>query len=83
MSLRAEVSLLHTKLRNVEASKDKYHERLIVAEKRMDRLKSKTLAAMEAHEKPTKAEVKDESPRSSPSSPTVSGSVNWWESDQL
>lgn len=78
-SLRSEVSLLHAKLHDTESQKEKYHERLVAAEKRVDRLQSKTVAAMNPHKPAAKAEVRDESPQETPSSPTVSGSVNWWE----
>ncbi len=63
----------------MESEKDKYHEQLVAAEKRIDRLQSKTVAALNPHSAGVKEEVKDESPRDTPSSPVVSGSVNWWE----
>lgn len=45
-SLHAEVSLLSTRLRDVESEKEKYHEQLIVAERRIDRLQSKMVSAL-------------------------------------
>lgn len=45
-SLRSEVSLLRNKLRDSEAEKERYHEQLAAAEKRLDRLKSTTAAIM-------------------------------------
>lgn len=45
-SLRAEVSLLQTRLRNAEQAKERYQEQLIAAEKRVDRLQSKAVATL-------------------------------------
>ncbi|PSR81178.1 hypothetical protein PHLCEN_2v6513 [Hermanssonia centrifuga] len=73
----------------MESEKDKYHEQLIAAEKRIDRLQSKTVAALNPHSAGVKEEVKDESPRDTPSSPVHSQSLangvhsdeaNEWES---
>ena len=71
-SLRAEVSRLHTQLRDTSKQKEKYHDRLAVAEKRIDRLQSKTLAAINPHQKLDKEEINHESPVETPASPTVS-----------
>ncbi|CAL1706865.1 unnamed protein product [Somion occarium] len=84
-SLRSEVSLIRAKLRNAEEEKERLHEQLIAAEKRVDRLQSKTIAALyppqgsasppPPSDKEQHVAVKDESsPRDSPSSPAPSGS---------
>ncbi|KIP08412.1 hypothetical protein PHLGIDRAFT_88220 [Phlebiopsis gigantea 11061_1 CR5-6] len=45
-SLRAEVSLLSTKLREAESEKEKYHEQLTAAETRIDRLHSVPVSSL-------------------------------------
>ena len=40
------MSLLSTKLREAETQKEKYHEQLAAAEKRIDRLQSATVSAL-------------------------------------
>ncbi|KAJ3553638.1 hypothetical protein NM688_g3503 [Phlebia brevispora] len=69
-SLRSEVSLLHAKLNTTESEKDSYRDRLVAAEKRIDRLQSKTVAAMNLHKVTEKHEIQDESRQATPSSPT-------------
>ncbi|GBE81020.1 E3 ubiquitin-protein ligase BRE1 [Sparassis crispa] len=71
-SLRSELSLTRTKLRDMESEKDKYQKELVAAEKHIDRLQSKTLALKQAQ--PVREEAKDESPRETPSSPAPSQS---------
>lgn len=63
-SLHAEVSLLSTRLRHVELEKEKYHEQLIVAERRIDRLQSKMVLALNPSSHPPGEDthiLKDES----------------------
>ncbi|EKM54415.1 uncharacterized protein PHACADRAFT_258246 [Phanerochaete carnosa HHB-10118-sp] len=45
-SLRAEVSLLQTRLRDAEMEKERYQEQLSAAERRLDRFQSKAAAAL-------------------------------------
>ena len=72
---------LRAQLHDAEVDKERLHEQLVTAEKRLDRVRSKTLATLYPTEgaspPPEKQEhvVKDESPRDTPSSPAVSGSV--------
>lgn len=72
---------MRAQLRDAKVDTERLHEQLVAAEKRVDRLQSKTLAAVYPPQgtspPPEKQEhvVKDESPRDTPSSPAVSGSV--------
>jgi E3 ubiquitin-protein ligase BRE1 len=43
-TLRSEVSLLNAKLRDSEEERERYHEQLVAAEKRLDRVQSKAVA---------------------------------------
>ncbi|KAF7792349.1 hypothetical protein EIP86_003385 [Pleurotus ostreatoroseus] len=70
-ALRSEVSLLQAKLKNTQSEKENYRERLQAAEKRIDRLQSKTVSAMNLHKEPVQPETKDEPRQDTPSSPTV------------
>ncbi|KAI0093033.1 BRE1-domain-containing protein [Irpex rosettiformis] len=45
-TLRSEVSLLKTKLRDSEVDKDRYHEQLVATERRLDRLQSRVVASL-------------------------------------
>ncbi|KAK7692778.1 hypothetical protein QCA50_004411 [Cerrena zonata] len=78
--LRAEVAHMRAQLRDATVDKERLHEQLVTAEKRVDRLQSKTLAAIYPTQgsspPPEKQEhvVKDESPRDTPSSPAPSQS---------
>ena len=85
-ALRSELSLVRSQLKDAQTQKERYRDGLVSAEKRIDRLQSKTLATLqpqtqEPEVKSVEPEVKDESPRprETPSSPVVSGPVNWWE----
>jgi E3 ubiquitin-protein ligase BRE1 len=60
------MTLLETKLHNAEAEKQQYYEQLIAAEKRLDRLQSKTVATLNSAPRPSdddssvvKAELKE------------------------
>lgn len=53
-ALRSELSLVRTKLRDAESQKEKFREGLVAAEKRADRLQSRSL-------NPSASNVKDES----------------------
>lgn len=77
ISLRSELSLSRAKLRDVEVERDKYREDLAATERRLDRLQSNTVAVVQG--RPTKNEMKAESPEPVPEPPAVSGLVNWWE----
>ncbi|OCH92316.1 BRE1-domain-containing protein [Obba rivulosa] len=73
-TLRSELSLIRTRLRDSELEKERYHEELVAAEKRVDRLQSRTLATI--HSIPVKEEVKDEdSPRETPVPPASAQAV--------
>ena len=65
-SLRAEVSLLSTRLRAAESQKDKYHEQLAAAEKRIDRLQSKTVSAMNPSLHSPDRDVQKDEPEKTP-----------------
>ncbi|KAJ7076313.1 BRE1 E3 ubiquitin ligase-domain-containing protein [Mycena belliarum] len=58
-ALRSEMQVIHTKLRETEAQKDRYYESLLAAETAADRLRSKTVLAM----KPQSQGASVESPR--------------------
>ncbi|OBZ67158.1 E3 ubiquitin-protein ligase BRE1 [Grifola frondosa] len=84
-SLRSELSLVRTRLRDVESEKEQFHEELVAAEKRVDRLQSRALSSIQTH--PVKAEVMEDSPQETPSSPappqvvvngTHSEDINEW-----
>jgi len=73
---------MRVRLEDSEVQRDKYHEILVTAENRLDRLQSGTVLKMQSrgamNEHEPKVEVIEE-PQRKPSSPAVSGSVNWWE----
>jgi hypothetical protein len=73
---------MRVKLEDLETQRDKYLETLVATENRLDRLRSGTVLKMQSrgvlHEKEPKEEVIEE-PQRKPSSPEVSGSVDWWE----
>jgi hypothetical protein len=73
---------MRVKLEDVETQRDKYLATLVATENRLDRLRSGTVLKMQSrgatHEKELKEEVIEE-PQQKPSSPEVSGSVDWWE----
>jgi E3 ubiquitin-protein ligase BRE1 len=74
---------MRVKLEDSEVQRDKYHTALVATENRLDRLGSGTVLKMQSRgampEQEPKEEVIEE-PQRKPSSPAVSGSVNWWES---
>lgn len=76
-ALRSELSFMRTRLRDVQQERDAFHEDLVAAEKKLDRLQSKIVAVVERKE--TQAETEAEPSVESPPSPAVSGPVNWWE----
>lgn len=82
-SLRSQMDLMRVKLRDSELQKEKYHAELVAAETRAARLQSGTVLAMQARvavdKREPPAEVIEEPERQLPSSPVVSGPVNWWE----
>ncbi|KAI0071770.1 BRE1-domain-containing protein [Panus rudis PR-1116 ss-1] len=79
-SLRSEVNLIRSRLNDAQSEKERLREQLVAAEKRIDRLQSKSLASLyppqgsasphPSSEREHSVGVKDESsPRDSPSSP--------------
>lgn len=66
-ALRSELSFTRTRLRDVQQERDEFHEDLVVAEKRLDRLQSKIVAVVERKE--TQAETEAEPSVESPPSP--------------
>ncbi|EMD37345.1 hypothetical protein CERSUDRAFT_105371 [Gelatoporia subvermispora B] len=81
-SLRSELSLIRTRLRDSEKQKERYYEDLIASEKRSDRMQSKTLAAL--HHVPVKEEAIIDSPHETPASPaTPQPPINGTHSDEL
>ncbi|KAI1794073.1 BRE1-domain-containing protein [Ganoderma leucocontextum] len=73
-TLRAELSLMHLRCRDIETQKERYHEQLLAAEKRADRLQSRTLAPNHAlvPEEPARSPSVDNGV-SSPPPPMVNG----------
>lgn len=71
---------MRTRLQDSEAQKEKYHSELVAAEVRCDRLRSKTVQAIQpksrvsADAQDTKDDVVEE-PQRKPPSPAVSGPV--------
>jgi E3 ubiquitin-protein ligase BRE1 len=81
-ALRSQMDVMRAKLEDSEAQKEKFYTDLIAAEIRADRLRSETVLAMQARVAVEKQEPKTdeiEEPQRKPSSPAVSGWVNWWE----
>lgn len=76
---------MRNKLHDTEAQNKKYHEDLVAAEIRADRLRSGTVQAMQARSPPgtreSKSEEVEEPKSEAPASPPVSGLVNWCELD--
>lgn len=81
------MDLMRTKLKDSESEKEKYHNALLAAETRADRLQSGTVSALQVRkqdkqEPPEEKEKTEEPERKLSSSPAVSGLVNqlnWWE----
>ncbi|KAJ6587101.1 BRE1 E3 ubiquitin ligase-domain-containing protein [Mycena vulgaris] len=77
-TLRSEMQVMHVKLRESEAMKDRYYENLLAAETAADRLRSKTVAAI----KPPSHTVSADSPsdateeQKKPSSPPPTTGAN-------
>lgn len=74
---------MRVKLEDSEVQRDKYHTSLVASENRLDRLRSGTVLKIQSrgamHEQEPKEEMIEEQQRQ-PSSPAVSGSVDWWDS---
>ncbi|PCH43601.1 BRE1-domain-containing protein [Wolfiporia cocos MD-104 SS10] len=73
-SLRSELSLARSRLRDVEQERDQYREELVSAEKRLDRLQSKVVGTGRNKVESPEETVKADSPLEAPDSPAVSGS---------
>lgn len=74
---------MRVKLEDSEVRRDNYYATLVATENRFHRLQSGTVLKMQSREATHKQETKEEvleEPQRKPSSPAVSGSVNWWES---
>ncbi|KAG5733688.1 E3 ubiquitin-protein ligase BRE1 [Termitomyces sp. T112] len=72
ISLQTQLDLAHTKLRDAEELKEKYHRDLQMAESRLDRYRSQTVAAMHTHtpeQRSSGAEDAIEDSQRKPSSP--------------
>ncbi|KAH9839472.1 BRE1-domain-containing protein [Rhodofomes roseus] len=85
-SLRAELSLARTRLRDMEAERDIYRDQLVAAEKRMDRMQSKVASASHKHSVNGKVKTEPSSEASaSPAPPPAddrdggSGTAQEWE----
>ncbi|KZT72126.1 hypothetical protein DAEQUDRAFT_705813 [Daedalea quercina L-15889] len=85
-SLRAELSLTRTRLRDITAERDEYREQLVIVEKRLDRLRSEVVKTSQGHS--LNGQVKNEPPpdiSASPAPPPVeenaggAGSLQEWE----
>jgi hypothetical protein len=76
------MEMIHVQLQDSESQKERYHAALVATENRLDRLRSGTVQAIQPSLTVEKQELKEEAseePQRKPSSPSVSGSVNWWE----
>lgn len=86
------MSLLHTRLRDSDAQKERYYEQLVMAEKRIDRIQSKAVASLNPDPNHTsQAGTPNGEPRSEQQTvpeeisspvtpaPVVSGPTEWWE----
>jgi E3 ubiquitin-protein ligase BRE1 len=84
IALRSELDIMRAESQNSANEMEALRAALRSAEGRVDRLRSKTIQAMEAQTPAAKQEVKqeesDESHPVQPSPPEVSGLANWWES---
>jgi hypothetical protein len=78
--------MMRVQLRDSAAERETLQIQLVAAENRASRLQSKTVLAMHTRavvkEEPKPEEI-EELQRKTPSSPAVSGPVNWWESSLL
>ncbi|KAL1939862.1 hypothetical protein VTO73DRAFT_9562 [Trametes versicolor] len=72
-ALRSELSLVRTKLRDAESQKEKFREGLVAAEKRADRLQSRSLNPSASNVKDESADGPSEEKASSPQPPVVNG----------
>ncbi|KAF9469928.1 BRE1 E3 ubiquitin ligase-domain-containing protein [Collybia nuda] len=82
VALKSQVETIRAQLQESEAQKELFHTALITAENRLDRLRSGTVQAIQSSTLVDKQEPKEdtlEEPQRKPSSPSVSGSVNWWD----
>lgn len=76
------MEIIRAQLQESESQKEQYHIALIATENRLDRIRSGTVQAIQSSVAVDKQEPKEEAleePQRKPSSPSVSGSVNWWE----
>lgn len=73
------MSFIRIKLHNTEEEKEKLYEQLVAAEKRADRLQSKTIATIYPQSSIPQDDRKSEELTETPPPSAVSGSVNWWE----
>ncbi|OJT06362.1 E3 ubiquitin-protein ligase BRE1 [Trametes pubescens] len=72
-ALRSELSLVRTKLRDAESQKEKFREGLVAAEKRADRLQSRSLNPSASQVKDESADGPSEEKTLSPQPPAVNG----------
>jgi len=72
---------MRAKLLDSVAERDSLHTALVAAQTLADRLQSETVLAIQtaAYKHAKKEEEPEEPERKLPSSPEVSGPVNWWE----
>jgi E3 ubiquitin-protein ligase BRE1 len=83
VALRSQMDVMRVRLEDSEVQRDKYHAALVATENRLDRLRSGTVLKMQSRGPTDEQEPKEEAieePQRKPSSPAVSGSVDWWES---
>ncbi|KAI0780121.1 BRE1-domain-containing protein [Fomes fomentarius] len=71
-ALKSELALLRTQLRDTQSQKDRFHEELIAAEKRADRLQSKSINPLTV----TKEEPIESAPTESAASPAAPQAIN-------
>jgi hypothetical protein len=75
--LRSELNILKAKLEESESQKDSYHNALVVAENRVERLQSATVRETESRETRDKSKTHEEQKEDAVQSPVVSGLVIW------
>lgn len=78
-ALRSEVANLSSQLQESRSERDRYFMQLAAAENRYERTRSRTIQALEARKAKNAKREGTEELQQKPSSPSVSGSVFWWE----
>jgi hypothetical protein len=78
-ALQCEVATLRSQLQEGNDYRERLATQLAIAENRCERTRSKTVQALEARKAKDAKSGETEELEQKPSSPSVSGSVFWWE----